>query len=163
MYAIHCMGCKGNRGLHSSEGTPGVEHCCKSLVKLKRGDRCTVSLVGNTRVGGWASCGQPVIGSVFDIPPPQIAPTLHFFLRGVLKKIPKTIVNLPNNFWHAKILLRQMGIIFKQLFFQCRVLRYGPFDTLNTKVLEKIISGGLFMTPPQNTLQCTAMYCSVKA
>ena len=33
-------------------------------------------------------------------------------------------------------------------FLQCRVLSYGPFDTLNTKVLEKIIIGGLFMTPP---------------
>ena len=39
-------------------------------------------------------------------------------------------------------------IIFKKLFFQCRVLRYGPFDTLNAKVLEKIFSGGLFRTPP---------------
>ena len=36
-----------------------------------------------------------------------------------------------------------------------RVLRYGPFDALNTKVLEKIIIGGLFMTPPRNTLQCS--------
>ena len=44
-----------------------------------------------------------------------------------------------------------MEIIFKKLFFQCRVLRYGPFDTLNTKVLKKIICGGLFRTPPQYT------------
>ena len=57
----------------------------------------------------------------------------------------------------------RMEIHSKIYFFQCRVLSYGPFDTLNTKVLEKIISGGLFMTPTQNTLQCTVMYCSVKA
>ena len=47
------------------------------------------------------------------------------------------------------------------LFSQCRVPSYGPFDTLNTKVLEKIIIGGLFMTPPQNTLQCTTVHCNV--
>ena len=61
------------------------------------------------------------------------------------------------------------GNRLKEIFFQCRVPSYGPFesnfDTLNTKGLEKIISGGLFMTPPPkihySALQCTAMYCSV--
>ena len=64
------------------------------------------------------------------------------------------------NHWDAQKWL--MEIIFKKLFFQCRVLRYGLFDTLNTKVLKKIICGGLFRTPP-NTLQCAAMYYSVTA
>ena len=45
------------------------------------------------------------------------------------------------------------GNIFQfVLLIHCRVLRYGSFYTMNTKVLEKIISGGLFTTLPQNTL-----------
>ena len=55
--------------------------------------------------------------------------------------------------WHVEI-------IFKNLFFQCRVLRYDPLDTLNTKVLEKIFGGGLFRTPPYihySALQCTVV------
>ena len=59
------------------------------------------------------------------------------------------------------------GITFKFFFLlQCRVLSYGPFDTLNTKVLEKIIIGVFLWHPPEihySALQCTAMYCSVNA
>ena len=54
-----------------------------------------------------------------------------------------------------------MEIIFKKLFFQCRVPRYGLFDTLNTKNLEKIILGGLFWPPPPPQIHYTALQCTV--
>ena len=56
-----------------------------------------------------------------------------------------------------------MEIHFKIYFFQCRVPSYGPFDTLNTKVLEKNNQRGSFYDthPKYTTVHYSALQCTV--